>query len=362
MDFQNNFKPYNFKIMKIKKSLIILTIFVSCSLTAQEITLINTFTNNASIGINIGFISDMSDNTDKITYFNFTKHINHLIALQFGGTFGSVTNTHFGGGLNGVAANGIINLSNLSFGTNSKSLLYVSAGGFILDTKTEGKEAIANFGGGMKININDQYQRIDLDISAKLGVNPFNDLTTIYTICGLGINYRFNDMEESVEWNNPLDVIYEDLLDLKTKIDSTDEAEMKAILAKIRNQEAKIISNRNDINNVLSITKSNISEIVQLNTEIDELKNKDDEGEIISSVTKNEITIGYHIIAGSYASKENAEKQLKQVQSEGFVSSKIQESDNGLFRLFLKSYKNKDEALIELSKLKESDKSVWLLE
>ena len=27
-------------------------------------------------------------------------------------------------------------------------------------------------------------------------------------------------MEESVEWNNPLDVIYDDLADLKTKIDS----------------------------------------------------------------------------------------------------------------------------------------------
>ena len=34
---------------------------------------------------------------------------------------------------------------------------------------------------------------------------------------GLGINYRFNSMEESVEWNNPLDVIYDDLADLKTK-------------------------------------------------------------------------------------------------------------------------------------------------
>ena len=347
--------------MKIKKSLIILSIFFSYSLTAQVENLIDTLINNASIGVNIGVISDMFYNTDKITYINFTKHINHVIALQFGGTLGSVTNTHFGDGLNGVAANGMINLSNLTFGKNSKSLLYVSAGGYLLKTKIEGKEAIANIGGGMKYNINDQFQRIDLDISAKLGINPFNNETSIYSIFGIGINYRFNNMKESVEWNNPLNIMYKDLADLKTKIDSTDKAKMNGILAKINTQDAKISSNRNDIKNVYSITKSSVSQIEKLNTEIDKLKNKD----IVPSgftVSKNEITIGFHIIAGSYASKENAEKQLKQVQSEGFASSNIQENGNGLFRVFLESYKNKDEALIKLNKLKASGKSVWLLE
>ena len=351
----------NFKIMEIKKSLIILTIFISYSLSAQEINLINTLSNNASIGVNVGVISDLSNNTDKITYINYTKHINHIIALQFGGTLGSVTNSHFGDGLNGVAANGIINLSNLTFGTSSTSLLYVSAGGSLLETKRKGKEAIAHVGGGIKYNINDQYQRIDLDISAKLGINPFSNETSIYSMCGLGINYRFNTMEESVEWNNPLDVIYEDLADLKTKIDSTDEAELKGVVAKIRTQDAKISSNNNDIKNVFSISKSSISQIEKLNAEIDELKNK----EVISggfTVTENEITIGYHIIAGSYTSKTNAEKQLKQVQSEGFTSSNIQESAHGLFRVFLESYKNREEALTKLNKLKASGKSVWLLE
>ena len=347
--------------MKIKKSLIILIIVISHSLTAQEENFLNTFTNNASIGINMGVITDLSNNTDNITYISYTKHINHVIAMQFGGTLGSITNSHFGDGLNGVAANGIINLSNLTVGTDSKSLLYISAGGSLLETKKEGKEAIANVGGGMKFNINDQYQRIDLDISAKLGINPFSDETSIYSMFGCGINYRFNAIEVSVEWNNPLDVIYDDLADLKTKIDSTDDSEMKSIVAKIRTQDAKISGNSIDIKNLYSITKSSISQIEQLNTKIDELKNK----EVVTAgftVTNNEITIGYHIIAGSYASKENAEKQLKQVQSEGFASSNIQESANGLFRVFLESYKNKDEALTKLNKLKEYGKSVWLLE
>ena len=137
---------------------------------------------------------------------------------------------------------------------------------------------------------------------------------------------------------------------------------MKGIVAKIRTQDAKISSNSNDIKNVINITKNSISQIEQINTEINELKNKDDDRKFISSVTIKEITIGYHIIAGSYASKENAEKQLKQVQSEGFTSSNIQESANGLFRVFLESYKNKDQALTKLNKLKASGKSFWLLE
>lgn len=350
MDFQNNFK-----IMKIKKSLIILSIFISYSLTGQEENLINIFTNDASIGINISLISDISNNnTDKITFLNYTKHINHVFALQFEGIFGNIRNSYIGDGFSGVSANGIINLSSLTYGKSSKSLLYLIAGGYHIDTKTEGKEAIANIGGGIKFNINDQYQQIDIDISAKIGINPLKYETTIYPICGVGISYRFNSLKESVEWNNPLDIIYKDLTDLKTKIDSSVEA-------KIRTQNPKIISNSNEIKNIYSITKNNTTQIEQLNTEIDKLKNKDYR-ELIPSVSVNEIIIGYHIISGSYASLENAEKKLKQVQTDGFASSNIQESANGLFRVFLESYKNKDEALIKLNKLKASGKSVWLLE
>ena len=311
----------------------------------------------------MSLVSDISNNnTDKITFFNYTKHINHVIALQFEGIFGNIRNSYFGDGLSGVSTNGIINLSNLTYGKSSKSLLYLSAGGFLIDTKTEGKEAVANIGGGIKFNINDQYQRIDIDISTKLGINPFKYETTIYPICGVGISYRFNSLKESVEWNNPLDVIYKDFTDLKTKIDLSDEAKIEGNTAKIRTQDAKINSNTNDIKNVYSIIKNNTSQIEQLNTEIDKLKNKDDYREFISSVTINEITLGYHIISGSYASLENAEKKLKQVQSDGFKSSNIQESANGLFRIFLESYKNKDEALSQLNKLKATGKSVWLLE
>ncbi|GIR12933.1 MAG: hypothetical protein CM15mP23_15080 [Cryomorphaceae bacterium] len=69
MDFQNNFK-----IMKIKKSLIVLSIFISYSLTGQEENLMNIFTNDASIGINMSIVSDISNNnTDKINFLQLHK-------------------------------------------------------------------------------------------------------------------------------------------------------------------------------------------------------------------------------------------------------------------------------------------------
>ena len=94
--------------MKIKKSLIILSIFISCSLSAQEINLINTLSNNASIGVNIGIISDLSNNTDKITHQLHKTHQPCYSIAIWRNSWG-VTNSHFGDGLNGVAANGIIN-------------------------------------------------------------------------------------------------------------------------------------------------------------------------------------------------------------------------------------------------------------
>ena len=179
-----------------------------------------------------------------------------------------------------------------------------------------------------------------------------NDAVEVETYNGMPLHFE-TEQECSAHVNDNLE-------DLKTKIDSTDQAEIKSIMDKIRTQDSKISSNSKDIKNVFSITKSSISQIEQLNTEIDKLKNKDDDREFISSVTKKEITIGYHIIAGSYSSKENAEKQLKQFQSEGFTTSNIQESANGLYRIFLESFKNKDEAIIKLNKLKASGKSIWL--
>ena len=73
---------------------------------------------------------------------SYTKHINHFGIAICAGTLGSITNSHFGDGLNGIAANGSINLSNLTFGTGSSSLLYVSAGGFSFRNKQKEKKQL----------------------------------------------------------------------------------------------------------------------------------------------------------------------------------------------------------------------------
>ena len=349
--------------MKILQKLILTSFFIVSTVNAQELNLENLLTNNASIGVSLGMMSTISNSSDveRNISIHYSKQINYLLALQGGFISGSIPDSDQGNEFTGLTANGMINLSNLSFGSNSKSILYISAGGKLLNTEKEGKELLANFGGGLKYAIKDQYQNIDLDLSASLGVNPMSDETKAYMMFGLGLNYRFNEKDESVEWNNPLGAIYEDLADLKTKVDSASENELLPIVTKIKAQDAQISSNNNDLKNIFKITKSSIKEIERLNNEIDDLKGND-EPLFIESVNESEITIGFHIIAGSFASKTNAEKLVKKLQSEGFDSSIIGQNVKGLYRVVVQSFKNKKEALDEMQNLKASGKSVWLLE
>ena len=349
--------------MKIIQKLILTSLFIVSNISAQDLNLANALTNNASIGMNIGMMSTISSSpeVERNISIRYTKQINYLLALQGGFISGTIPDSHHGNDFNGLTANGMINLSNLSFGSNSRSILYISAGGKLLYTEKEGKELLTNLGGGLKYAINNQHQNIDLDLSASQAINPMNDNKNAYMLLGLGINYRFNEKDEAVEWNNPLDAIYQDLADLKTKVDSASENELQPILTKIRVQDAQISSNNNDLKNIFKITKSSIKELERLNNEIDDLKGNN-EPLFIESVNESEITIGFHIIAGSFASKTNAQKMVKKLQSEGFDSIIIGQNTKGLYRVVMQSFKNKKEALDEMQNLKASGRTVWLLE
>ena len=114
--------------MKIELKLIITTFFLIIHVNGQEINLKNTLTNNASIGMSVGVMSYTLNNIDtaRIISIPYTKHINYLVALQGGLIFGSIPDRNFGNDFNGLTANGIINLSNLSFGSSPKSIIYLS--------------------------------------------------------------------------------------------------------------------------------------------------------------------------------------------------------------------------------------------
>ena len=79
-------------------------------------------------------------------------------------------------------------------------------------------------------------------------------------------------------------------------------------------------------------------------------------------VLETKITqIQFHLVAGCFSSETNAQNLVKKLQSDGFESSVIGQNSKGLFRVAFQSFKNKEEALNQLQKLKVSGKSTWLL-
>ena len=69
----------------------------------------------------------------------------------------------------------------------------------------------------------------------------------------------------------------------------------------------------------------------------------------------------YHIIAGSFQIRNNALQYKDQLMQKGY-QAKILENDS-LFRISVKSYDKKEDALVELYQMRDSGelKSIWLL-
>jgi len=69
----------------------------------------------------------------------------------------------------------------------------------------------------------------------------------------------------------------------------------------------------------------------------------------------------YYIVAGSFKVRKNASKYMNQLTEKGFNPS-ILEKDN-LFRITLKSFNNKEDALVALYQMRDTGKhkSIWLL-
>ena len=68
----------------------------------------------------------------------------------------------------------------------------------------------------------------------------------------------------------------------------------------------------------------------------------------------------YHVIAGAFIEKSNAEK-LNNSLIESNFNSEILLSENGYHRVSYNSFESKENAIIELEKLKRINKSAWIL-
>jgi len=70
----------------------------------------------------------------------------------------------------------------------------------------------------------------------------------------------------------------------------------------------------------------------------------------------------YFLIAGSFESLVNAEKLIAQFKTDGYEPELAGQTENGLYRVAISVYRQKDEALARLKKIRESyNPNVWIL-
>ena len=113
--------------------------------------------------------------------------------------------------------------------------------------------------------------------------------------------------------------------------------------------------------NNINIQKSDLnffkkSKVPKLNVAENKSKKEIEKIETITTPkTKN-----YHVIAGAFIEKSNAEKLNNSLIMSNF-NSEILLSENGYHRVSYNSFESKENAIIELEKLKRINKSAWIL-
>tara|TARA_X000000950_G_scaffold23462_2_gene25181 strand:+ start:9693 stop:10589 length:897 start_codon:yes stop_codon:yes gene_type:complete len=113
--------------------------------------------------------------------------------------------------------------------------------------------------------------------------------------------------------------------------------------------------------NNINIQKSDLnffkkSKVPKLNVAENKIEK---EIEKIETITTPEMK-NFHVIAGAFIEKSNAEK-LNNSLIESNFNSEILLSENGYHRVSYNSFESKENAIIELEKLKRINKSAWIL-
>jgi cell division septation protein DedD len=106
----------------------------------------------------------------------------------------------------------------------------------------------------------------------------------------------------------------------------------------------------------IKTTPKTVVETVKANTEVKAKKTIP-----APSVKTTLVSKPFHLVAGCFSSEHNATKLVAQLKTEGFDASVIGQNANGLFRVAFQSYVNRELAVSEMKKLKDSGKSTWLL-
>ena len=204
------------------KKIALASLFVASGAFAQENGLKGLLTDDASVGVSFGAFTYVSGDSDvEFGYgLNYTKQINAVIAVQGSYLSGGLSSSKDSMNFTSLSAKGLVNLSNLSVGSNSNAKLYVSGGASLMSIEDGGTALVPNVGGGLKFACTEKCPNLDFDLSATLGAGTLaGDNIRTHMVLGLGVNYRFTKKEESVEWNNPLDAMYGDISIVKTELE-----------------------------------------------------------------------------------------------------------------------------------------------
>lgn len=106
----------------------------------------------------------------------------------------------------------------------------------------------------------------------------------------------------------------------------------------------------------ITTTPKTVVETVKENTEVKAKKTIPAPSDKTTFVSKS-----FHLVAGCFSSKLNANNLVSQLKTEGFEASVIGQNANGLFRVAFQSYVTRELAMSEMKKLKASGKPTWLL-
>ena len=106
----------------------------------------------------------------------------------------------------------------------------------------------------------------------------------------------------------------------------------------------------------ITTTPKTVLETVKANTEVKAKKTIPAPSVITTIVSKS-----FHLVAGCFSSKLNANNLVAKLKKEGFEASVIGQNENGLFRVAFQSCVSRELAVSEMKKLKDSGKSTWLL-
>ena len=242
-------------------------------------------------------------------------------------------------------------------------------------TNEEAKDILQEY----VVNIKEKIQKLKTYRIENVGLLTLSANGNILFIQDVFTNYNLNSFGLKPQTTKKIDIVEKTIEIIKEPSNSIEVGRKiwraAAILLPIIGLALISITQENKIQNVYS-QMANFSPFLyyenslinnDLETEnIKPLNNKleaitvNENNIEIKEITKN-IQKNYHLIAGAFKNKRNAENLVKKLQSENYNSSIIGITKNGLIRVSFDSYQTKKEAMMALENLKSENKSSWIL-